>query len=432
MPDSIPGFRSAPAEGSTRRRWRIPPPDVRHADPQDAARILDEFPGSLGLLLWNCLGDTTLWGLTPPGERADLFGADAQHRRLAALLLLGDAAGELDQPVRTLAGLLARPGDADPEIVGLACQRISQWAEARNGLATALAFAQVAGVAAPGSAQACLRAGQMARRRAEYGRAHGWLQRAALLARQSREHETHAWSYTALGTLNFLRGNLPGAERCHRRALRIAERRGLHERRAAALHDLFVVCGEMDRADRALRYARLAFEAYGPAHPQLPALAHDVALLWVVQGEFARALPVLQAVSSHLRGHERALALATTARAAGAVGDRATFKECARRALVAFEADTDASQRSAGLLALARGAAGLGEWTFAGSMARDAAAVATATGEAKTRFQAEALLEQIEREQSTGRVAPAPAPQPDTDADQLADGLVGCLVAAAA
>ena len=67
-----------------------------------------------------------------------------------------------------------------------------------------------------------------------------------------------------------------------------------------ALHDLFTIAVETSPPAEAQELARLAFRAYGPRHPKLPALAHDVAYFWMGQGRFEPALEVFRAVMPHL------------------------------------------------------------------------------------------------------------------------------------
>ena len=53
----------------------------------EASQILDEFPGDMGLLLWQTLRDVTLWAQTPPSGRAGLFSRDTDTSRLAGVLV---------------------------------------------------------------------------------------------------------------------------------------------------------------------------------------------------------------------------------------------------------------------------------------------------------------------------------------------------------
>lgn len=412
------------------RRWRLPPPYLSGSEPMEAAGILEEMGGPMGLLLWQTARDATLWATTPAERREGLFHPDAEPRRLADVLSVGDAVESIEEPLRALAALLSHPADVAPEAVMLACNRISQWAESREMIRSALAYAQASALSMPGSARSALQVGRLARRVAEHARAEGWLQRAVVLARQEGDRLTHAFGYSALGNLYKMRGNMPAAERHHLRALRIARRHSLAGREAAAVHDLFVICAETGRLPEAITYARGAVTAYGPRHERLPALAHDIAVLWVENGEFGRALPVLLSVWPHLAPGDRVLGLTNAARAAGALRDQTTYAECHARSLAIIDAAESREHHAVAVLNLARGAVGLGELDLGRRLADRATALAVQAGEHKISFGAEALLQQIDANRSaiTSPPLPAPASEP-TEADESADALVGELVA---
>lgn len=427
MPLRTPASAADSTGPSFVRRWRRPPPFLREGPGLAGAEILDEIPASLGLVLWQTARDVELWSEIPADKRDDLFGAAAERRRLAQILSLDHSAAAVDAPLRAVASMLAHPADTAPEAVMLACQRISQWAEAQDAMATALAFAQAAALAAPGSAREALRVGRLARRRGQHARAEGWLQRAIVLARQQRDRGTHAFAYTSLGNLHFIRGNVPAAERYQRRALGIARRYSLHLRAAAALHDLFVVCAESGRDAEAIQLAREALQAYGPRHARVAALAHDVAYYWMRRGEFARALPVLRASASRTAPHQRIVAIANVARAAGAVGDRETFDEYRRTALAIVDRDERAEHSSAALLDLARGTAALGDYDDAEALARRALHLATTLGEHRIRFEAESEIQAIRAERAARPTSTSV--EADPQADALSEDLTDALTA---
>lgn len=393
----------------------------------EGSTLLEEVPGALGLLLWQAMRDVTLWAMTPREERLGLFNPDAEPRRLAALLSIGSPALDIEAALRATAAMLTHPADVAPEAILTACQRISQWAEVEGAPATALAFAQAAAMAVPGSARAALRVGRLARQRGEYPRAEGWLQRSIVLARQARERETHAWAYSALAYVHFHRGNMPAAERHHLRALRIARRFSLISREAAALHDLFALSVETQRHEAAMDYARAAVAAYGPLHGKLPTLAHDVAVLWVEQGRFARALPVLRAAWPRMEAYQQLLGLSNLVRAAGGAGDRHVFDAAWRAASLRLDTNPRTEQLSTIALNLARGAAVLGDFERGTEMARRAQGYAAGMSEHKTAFEAETLLEAMSSEQRLEHVSVVIDPGVDAVADELAEELTAVL-----
>jgi tetratricopeptide (TPR) repeat protein len=392
--------------------------------------------GALGLVLWQSVRDATLWALTPAEKRQGLFTPDAEPRRLADVLTMGAGAAAIDDPLQALAGMLSHPADIAPEAVMLACDRVSVWAEARGSIATAIAFAQASALALPGSARSALRVGRLARRAGDNSRAEGWLQRTVVLARQEGDSVSHAWAYTALGRLHMLRGNSPAAERHHQRALRIAERHSLRARAAAALHDLFALCAQSGRIPEAVAYARRAVTAYGPKHDRLATLAHDVALLWLESGEFARALPVLQASIPRMSPNQQVLGLASTARAAGSLGEPETFTRCQLSVASIVDAGGERENHPAALLNVGWGASALGDLDLAAGFAARARALATELAQHRIVFAAECLLDSVEASRRAAGVPAAQAeviapadretiPQADELAGELLAGLAG-------
>lgn len=416
------------------RRWRLPPPYLSESEAMEGAAMLEEFRGPLGLLLWQSVRDVTLWALTPVERREGLFSSEAEPRRIADVLVLHGLPSQLEEPLRALAALLSHPADVAPEAVMLACHRISQWAESQDSIATALAYAQGSALAMPASAKSALRVGRLARRRGENARAEGWLQRAVVLARQEGDRVTHAFGYSALGNLYRTRGNMPASERHHLRALRIASRHSLVAREAAALHDLFVICAETSRVQDAVRHARRAVVAYGPKHERLPALAHDVAVLWLENGEFGRALPVLLAVWSRM-GTDQVLGLTNAARAAGALRDARIYHDCRERAFALIDGAATREHRAVGLLNLARGAVSLGELELGRALVTRALDAAREAREHKIEFGAESLLQQIDARHPSEARGPSDRKRlrdesgPDEGADALVEELVACFSA---
>lgn len=414
---------SRPARAQ-QRRWRVPPPYLHAAEALEGATVLEEVPGPLGMLLWHCMRDVTLWATTPVEQREGLFAPEAEQRRLAALLALGPAARELEAPLRAIAAMLSHAPDTAPEAMMLACQRVSQWAEAGGALGTALAFAQAAALAVPAAARPALRVGRLARQRGDYARAEGWLQRCVVLARQGGEREVHAWGYSALGNLHRMRGNLPLAERCHLRALRIARRNSLISREGAALHDLFVVSMDRSRHEDALHWARAAAAVYGPRHANYHALAHDVAVLWLEQGRYGIALGVFQRIEMRMRPQRNLTVVSNIAHSAGGASAADVFERCWTDCWELVEREGQAAGVPSALLSLARGAAALGQLDRARDAALRAQELAHRLGEGKTQFEVEALLASLAAEHAaTPRVL-----EHARDGDELAAQFAGELV----
>jgi len=419
-------FKAPPRK--TLRRWRVPPA-LTHGDTDafEGLSVLEEVPGELGLVLWQSLRDAMLWGRADLAQRAALFAPASDTARMAATLAAG-APVEVEEPLKVLAGMVGQPETAREENVALACRQLSQWAEARALLAAALSFAQAAAVVTPADPSCAYNVGRLARRRAEHARAETWYRRTIALARQAGDWPTYALAFCGLGNLYVGRGNFPVARRFYERALRAAGRNSLHEIEAMARHDLFGIAVEVGDAAEAHEMARGAFEAYGPHHPSLPALAHDIAYFWITQGCGDRALPVLKSLVRHAEEPGFRLGVfGDIGRAAGAAGDREGFQGAWGDAAEMISASPGLDTVARAWLDLAHGALSLGVWDRAEDAAQRALEGATRRGDAKTRLTAEALVDAARRHQRAEQQAAPGREEWRESADALAEDLVHSL-----
>lgn len=415
-----------PRKPRRRWRWHIPPAIVHGAEALEGTEILSEYTGELGLVLWQAVRDISLWSsVTPPENRAGLFGPNAGKRR-AASIAAADPDAEIAPALATVARILEDPAGTSTEQVMLACREISQWADSRGTLATALAFAQAAAFACPGNAASGLRVGQVARRRTEYARAETWFRRTIGLARQARDWASYAEAFAALGNLYMQRGNLPVARQLFIRAYRASKRHSLRNVLTISLHNLFVIAAHSGQHDEAEALARTAFESYDPENPRLPAFAHDVAYFWTERGQFAPALSVFRALLPHIHNPvDRLAGLGSIARAAGGAGTREVFDEV-RPEIWKLVRSSDGGEVAAGVLNdLARGASSLGDWSEAEEAARVAEELASARQQAEVEMTAQAILDAVRHErrfETTARAA-----EVTSEVDGLATDLVRTL-----
>ncbi|HEX8904034.1 MAG TPA: tetratricopeptide repeat protein [Longimicrobiaceae bacterium] len=405
------------------------PPALTHGDTDafEGLSVLDEISGQLGLVLWQSLRDAMLWGRAGKAERDALFTPGADQSRVADVLA-ANAPEDLEEPLKTMAAMLGAPSTMREENVALACRQVAQWAEAKGLLAAALSFAQAAAVVNPADPTMAYAVARLARRRREYPRSETWFRRTIALARQAGDWPTYALAFDGLGNLYVARGNFPVAKRFFERALKAAQRNSLHDIAGMALHDLFGVAVETNQPREAHEYARAAFQEYGPHHPQLPRLAHDVAYFWTTLGYFERALSVFKSLMDHVDDPALRLALmGDMGRAAGGVGDRETFQ-------MAWDEVGEITRQTPGLdtearafLDLAYGALSLGAWDRAIDAGQRALELARAKGEAKTTFQAEAVLDAGRRHQRAELHRAAEHEEWSAEADSLATEFVHSL-----
>jgi tetratricopeptide (TPR) repeat protein len=422
--------RLTPPVRRTARRWRTPPAITTGAEAFEGLNVLDEVGGPLGFLLWQAARDVALWAELEPDQRGGLFepGADAW---LHGLVRSAGVDVQLESPLMTIVRMLGSPETARAETLELACQHIAHWADVHGHLATAIAFGQAAALTVPHDAGAAYAVGRIARRRAEYARAETWFRRAIALARQSGDWTSYALAFSGLGNLYMQRGSYPAARRFHVRALRAARRHSLRAIQGSALHDLFVIAAAGNHRDDAERYARGAFESYGPDHPRLPALANDIAYFWVERGHFAPALTVFEALLPHInRQEDRLVCLANIVRAAAGAGERRQFEQTWDEVWDGLARDEGAASAAQVLLELAHGGAQLGEFERAERAAERAVKVARDRGEAKTLLSAESVLDSVRRGRGArGRAAAQAAPRPEAphDTEMFATDLVRSL-----
>ncbi|HEX9937091.1 MAG TPA: tetratricopeptide repeat protein, partial [Longimicrobium sp.] len=353
--------RLSPPVRRTTRRWRTPPAITHGAEAFEGLAILDEMKGQqVGFLLWQIGRDVTLWATFPPESRADLFEPGSEAT-LHAMVRATGVEVQLESPLMTLVRMVGAPDTTRPESVELACQHIALWADRHGYSATAVAFAQAAAMTVPFDAGAAYAVGRLARRRTEYSRAETWFRRSIALARQSGDWSSYAMAFSGLGNLYMQRGSIPAARRFHLRALKAARRHSLRSIQGSAQHDLFVIAAGHNHLDEAERYARAAFESYGPEHPRLAPLAHDIAYFWTERGHFAPALTVFEALLPHMARHEdRLMTLANIVRASAGAGERKRFDQTFDEVWDSLDRDDTAENAAGVLLELAHGAAQVG------------------------------------------------------------------------
>ena len=308
----------------------------------------------------------------------------------------------LRMPLIALLTELRRPAEARPEPVAEACFAVSDWALGEKVEGTALLFAEAAALAWSTNAHHAWLAGRMLRNAGHFREGERWLRRAARVAVWVEDWETQDLALNSLGNLYLQQGLLSEALEALNRALTLAQRWRLQDRKGPVTHDLFrvfVLTGDYSRAEE---LAVCAFELYGPNHPNLPKLAHDVVHLWLRQKRFPLALPVLRALLPFLPlPHERLRVLASTARAAGACGDRMAYNAAWTEAWeLVYEPAADVREvLSAVLVDLGYGAASLSEWEDAVKALTLAIEVAQERGAHDDAAEAETALDAVVRYQ---------------------------------
>ncbi|HEX6369600.1 MAG TPA: tetratricopeptide repeat protein [Longimicrobium sp.] len=417
-----------PPAGNPARRSRpsylAAPPLLSESEPFEGAALLREHPGALGAVLWKSLRDVCAWTAVAPRERAALFPPHAADARAAEV---ADAAAEpeLWGPLLVIQRLVACPDDVNHPRLVHACRAIARWGERRGFSAVQLAFVQAAACLAPDHPRLAYSVGRLARDRGEYARAESWLRTSIRLARGTDWH-TYTLAYLSLGTLYQQLGNLPAARSVALRGYRTSVRRRVRGLRGVALHNLFAIAAEMLDFGPAQRYALGAFRHYGPDHPRLPMLVHDVGCVWILQGRFARASDAFQMVLPRFtEPGDRLLTLGTLARAAAAAGCQSAYESSYVEAVQLLNQGAAASERASQVwLNLARAAASAGDYERAVPAAQQALTLAGTLRLGQIRMEVEALLHSVAAARAAGKarleVAPLAPVDPQIEQDAAA------------
>jgi tetratricopeptide (TPR) repeat protein len=421
-----------------RSRAELPPTPVELAYPlavPDAAVlgaiILHEAPEAFALHVFRALRLAFAWAAGPDVSGAVFDSEDLEAWESDVLRTRGvdDA---LWAPVSVIAGELARPAEVDPERLAHACLAVTDWALGCDAHGTAILFAEAAASVWPNNARLAWIVGKLHRGRLQFGRAESWLRRASRVAVWAGDWELQAQAINSLGNLRVRLGDLAGGRELLLTAAKLAKRRRLRDRRAKALHDLFVVSTYTGQFQEAEVHATQAFSAYGPDHPDLINLAFDVSHFWKQQGQFARALAVLKALRGRFPDADRQLrVLASTARAAGAMGEVDTFHRAWTDAWNLIDGEAVDHLRAVAPLELGLGALSLGLWEHAEHALTTARDAADELREGDTLAEAEASLDHLKRRHAAGRSQHQPRTEARTRSGDLAADLVHSLNAQA-
>jgi len=187
-------------------RGILPLPADRHADHD----LLLDVDGAVGYTLWQRVRDVRLWASLQPEPPLSLFGPGTPETRQLVRAALFESP-EIAQHLRVLNRMVRSPRETSPRRIAKACLGISAWADERNGVELALAYAEAAAVAAPRCAEAAAVAGSLCTRVSGDGegepmdsRAARWLRRAVRVARRTKDWEWYIRAHIRYGRLMYL------------------------------------------------------------------------------------------------------------------------------------------------------------------------------------------------------------------------------------
>jgi tetratricopeptide (TPR) repeat protein len=317
-----------PAESPKRRRYISPMPGSR-----STFTILDNVQDELGVALWSLAADLDLWVHSASGERT-LFPSGRTS------FDPGIFPAELRPELAALSVIHTDPERYAPVRLASACEALWIWAERMEWPEVAIHYAELAARIEPERPDCSGTAGRLCRAGGDTHRASIWYQRAARLARVQDNQIEFAKAHLGLGNLASDLGHLEVAQGHQEKALRAAMSVGKRSLAMYAYHNLLLLKLYAENFDEAWVHAKDALSLYERDHPRLPALAHDIALLYSRMGYHSSAIPVFEAVLPTLgRVHERMLVLANVARAAAACRDRVRYDRAARELVSAIETE---------------------------------------------------------------------------------------------
>jgi tetratricopeptide (TPR) repeat protein len=375
--------------------------------PFEGAEILDEIPGTLGLVLWQRLRDVLLWASIPASARADLYCESQMADAIPHFMRETGGHPELTHPLRAVEVLCTNPEMIGTEAIISACLQIGQWATGEGYVAAAVHFAEAAYSLRTEDSGLAFNAGRACRRRAAYERAEAWFSRAIYLARGNKDWISYADALLGWGNMEFQRANFPKARSLYMRAWRTAKKGKVRKLGAAAQHNLLLLAIELRDWEAAGPHARLAYELYPADNERWPYLAHDVALAWMWQGYYDEALPVfLEAFRLFTAPVERLQVWSNIGRTAAALGDSTKFFEAV--AFVTARTHNAGEFVAASLINLAEGARSLGLGVQARQLAQQGLEVARRRGEASTVAHAETFLANLGETEARAVVRTAP------------------------
>jgi len=422
MTESVrPGFHHSPLEFVE----RVP---LRYSSSPTTAALV-ELPSGVAEPIHEVLNLLWLWGSVAngKGQRSAWFDP-AELRSMEEELLTSTLEEELSSALAVIVGELVRP-NARTATLPQACAAAAEWAFAARAPATAIAFMELAALCRPRSGRLALIAGRTLKNHGKPREAEYWLRRSAKLSHWGKDWETLVLSESSLGMLYWSQGGTARAERHLFRAFRFAKRHHLEAEMGVVNHELFVVRVTSDRYDGVEAFAHAAFEHYLPNHPRLPHLAYDLAYYWLMRGYAHRAAPLLQKLVPHFtEPAQRVQVLSALARAAGAIGDYATFDTARRDARPILADPAIRATRAAALIDFGFGACNFQLWADAATFFSEAARAAEAAGQHDMLIRADTCLKSVALSEN-----PDTPPRPQgvaaqqTDSEHLAAACLAVL-----
>ena len=237
------------------------------------------------------------WSESQPASRRALFPSTPtssvlEKRRHA----LASPSAPPAEALQTIWSAKGSPLVADARSLGHACFELARWAERREHRKTAMEWAEIAAAIDPENPKFSNLAGRLNRNENEYERAEIWFKRGVAFARDQDDKVELIRAHLGYGRLCTELGRLRDASTHLNTGSRLAKQYGPPSLAAEAQHDLCALLISHGQYEEAERRARRALRLYGKTHRRLPYFGGDVALLFVLEGDYLNAARILPTV----------------------------------------------------------------------------------------------------------------------------------------
>jgi tetratricopeptide (TPR) repeat protein len=376
---------------------------------RDRFEVLKELPSPLGVELLLLVGQVWLTALTPAGARPRLFPKNtAPHigdRRNGALK---EAPADLREDLRTLMRVSGRRPPADREIA-LACEAVSEWAQALGYRRIALQFIEASAAIVPRDPYFAWIAGRANRLLGDHKesrwRAEAFYDRAIRYAYRELNWYVYIRAHLGYGRLCADRGLLQEAVAHYESASSACVDQGHDWLAALTLHDAVGVCFQRGNIPLARKYATEALRLYPRHNERFPLAVHDALFLYLVDNHFAEIEPLLKVLYTiPVPLHEQVLVASTLARTSGLLRHSDEYARCESRVL--HLAGDHTFHTAAALVNLAFGAWGLADQDLAKRYALRAIELGEEMNDKQAVEVGRTVLSDLER----GILAPGPVP----------------------
>lgn len=263
-----------------------------------------------------------------------------------------------------------------------------------------------------GAADAARRLGRVCRRMTDWSGAEEWYESGREIARSGELRRAEALIVDGLGNLRRERGNFPAARELYEEALEMGRELADARVLGSAHQSLMIVEKHAGRTDDAIRHGWASVQAHASEQRKVAALA-DLGDIFIRSGALDAAEDAFTVVAARTDKLDfRVMALDALAHVAALRGDGETFRARNERTAREPWADVSPGVRAQVLLFRGRSHLALDEVEEARAVLRSAKALAEEHEINKVLFDAEDLLDELERGEAEADADARELPEP--------------------